>query len=130
MPSEQLALGGISLTNRMQEVVNAYGSPRYYRKGIAQYGNGLEIQYFNDSYQSQIYEIRVTERNGFATPAGIEVGMTEDIIEKIYGRPDMATISGTEKKYEYYGSGKDSYKKLIFFVKGNIITAIYLHWSD
>lgn len=130
MPSEQLVLGGISLNNSMQEVMNAYGSPKYYRKGLAYYGNGLEIQYFNDNYQSKIYEIRVTERNGFATPAGIEVGMTDDVIEKIYGRPDIQTISGVEKTYAYYGSGKDDYKYMKFLVKNNIITGIYLHWAD
>ncbi len=130
MPSEQLALGGIRLNQKMSDVINIYGSPQSYRNRIAKYGNGLEIQYFEDNITSQIYEIRVTQRNGFATPAGIEIGMNESIIKKLYGEPDTTRITKVSKSYIYNGNGIDQLKYMKFVTESGIITGIYLHWAD
>ena len=130
MPSSQLALGGIHLTNTMADVVKSYGFPKRYRDGSAIYGNGLEITYWENSNSSQIRDIRVTDNNGFATPSGITVGMNENIIKKLHGTPDNLLLTRNEHKYTYYGSGYDCLKYMQFTTQNGIITEIFLHWAD
>ena len=130
MPSNQLALGGIRLTNTMADVVKTYGLPKRYRDYTAIYGNGLEITYFENIITSQICDIRVTENNGFATPSGITVGMNETIIKKLHSTPNMLRITQNEHVYTYFGSNNDRLKYIQFTAKNGKVTKISLHWAD
>ena len=128
----QLSLGGIYLGDSIDRVYSIYGKPRtitnngptteYY------YGNGLLITFWNESQPKDVIEIKVTERNGFATPAGIEVGMHEDILYQVYGKPDIRYARNVVH-YQKYVNNENQSQYIIFAVSEEKIIEILLHWS-
>lgn len=132
----QLALGGIHLGDSIDYVKSIYGKPRiarfnnnnpaYYEYD---YGNGLLIKFWNESNPKDVVDILVSERNGFATPAGIEVGMDADILLKLYGKPDAHHARNVIHYWTYYSS-ENSMQYLQFTIMTEKITEIKLHWSE
>lgn len=101
----QVALGGITPLASQEYIRNIYGNPTSvsspYRNALVwSYGKTVSIHfvsgaafgYVNDQseyYQFFLNSITTTANNGFATPAGIIVGMDESIVYQIYGNPDF-----------------------------------------
>lgn len=136
LPPDQLSLGGIQLGDSIDYVYSIYGKPHvarinkdnpaYYEYD---YKNGLLIKFWNESTPKNVVDIQVTERNGFATPAGIEVGMDSDVLLELYGNPDNHRVRNVIHYWTYYNR-EDSYQYMRFTIIADKITEIKLHWSE
>ena len=142
---EQAALGGIQLGDSAAHVRSIYGRGSYLRGSVV-YGsnpayysyryNGLSIEFWAET--GDVVTIDTWENNGFATPAGVIVGMDSSILNQLYGEADYVSYqpfyphaSDVEKTYVYDITGSDRYKTLMFFVDSNErIKEIRLHWAD
>lgn len=142
---DQAALGGIYLGDTASHVRSVYGRGKYMRGSVV-YGsnpayysyryNGLSIEFWAET--GNVVTIDTWENNGFATPAGVTVGMNSSILNELYGNADYISykpfyphVSKVKKVYEYNVVGSDRYKSLKFFVDENeCIKEIRLHWAD
>ena len=84
----EFSLGGLSLNNTYSDVMRMYGTPTRNLGGYSQmvskvifYGSNVEIGFLGE----KIRYIVTTADNGWATPAGVHVGMYFDEVAKIYG---------------------------------------------
>ena len=132
----QLSLGGIHLGDSIDYVYSIYGKPhaaRLYKDNPAyyeyDYQNGLLIKFWNESTPKNVVDIQVTERNGFATPAGVEVGMNSDVLLNLYGKPDNHRARNVFHYWTYYNR-EDSSQYLRFTIITDKIAEIKLHQSE
>ena len=84
----EFSLGGLTPNNTYSDVIKMYGEPTRKLNGYSQmvsnvimYGSNVEIGFLGD----KIRYIVTTADNGWATPAGVHVGMYFDEVAKIYG---------------------------------------------
>ena len=88
--TEEIALGGIPAGGSFEYMKSVYGEPeRNTEKGSHyqyRYGDSVFLFVLGDKVMS----IKVTADNGFATPAGIAVGMNISDAVKAYGNPDFS----------------------------------------
>ena len=84
----EFSLGGLTLNNTYSDVIKMYGEPTRKLRGYSQmisnvimYGSNVEIGFLGD----KVRYIVTTADNGWATPAGVHVGMYFDEVAKIYG---------------------------------------------
>lgn len=125
----QVALGGIPMGAPMSYVRSIYGEPdrteskHAYKTTVYDYyyGNGVHI-YSMGTDRANV--INVTANNGWATPAGVTVGMDESIITQIYGPADHTRKSGSKTYYEYQPAPHGGPAIMIFGVKNGKITSI------
>ena len=147
---QQLVIGGISLRNTRAYFEQVYGPADfcsskkqyahgrvYYYDKTYHYGNSLAVKYFEDNRDSQIYEIKVTANNGFATIDGVTVGMPEKVLRAVYGAPTTLQAESPSKdgkmenkEYIYYGVGGSCLQYFRFTVRDGVIKEIVLHWSE
>ena len=130
LPLSQLEIGGLKLKMKMSEVDALYGIPVTYRNGVANYSNGVSVYYTTDSLNGIIKDVIVTENNGASTHAGIRVGMGLDSVISTYGTPDSVYQTKDECTYFYNCKGDDRLSFLGFAVKNNVITKMFMYWTD
>ena len=86
--TEEIALGGIPAGGSFEYMKSVYGEPESLQKRESyyqyRYGDSVLVFVLGDKVMS----IKTTADNGFATPAGITVGMNISQAEKVYGKPD------------------------------------------
>lgn len=102
VPDSEISLGGIYFGASMQYVKSIYGTP-----------------------DKKVITVYVSENNGFATPAGVIVGMDYTVPQKLYGAPDNHGSS-----YLFYARESNPYEGLSFHLHEGIITAIAIGASD
>lgn len=102
VPDSEISLGGIYFGASMQYVKSIYGAP-----------------------DKKVITVYVSENNGFATPAGVIVGMDYTVPQKLYGAPDNHGSS-----YLFYARESNPYEGLSFHLHEGIITAIAIGASD
>lgn len=86
------------------------------------------MQYVKSIYgtpDKKVITVYVSENNGFATPAGVIVGMDYTVPQKLYGAPDNHGSS-----YLFYARESNPYEGLSFHLHEGIITAIAIGASD
>lgn len=88
----QVALGRIHIHDSTTRVVSLWKTATNISGHDAwltyTYGDSFGVRFHQGGYTSQDYgvsEVSTIAPNGIATPAGIEVGMSDDIITKLYG---------------------------------------------
>ena len=84
----EFSLGGLTLNNTYGDVIKMYGKPTTNPGGYSQmvsnvimYGSNVEIGFLGE----KIRYIVTTADNGWATPAGVYVGMNINEVIRIYG---------------------------------------------
>lgn len=126
---EQAALGGITIDASSSYVRSIYGEGH-----ISSISGGYEYQYNGASVLFWAEDYNITPRvkhvdtwknNGFATPAGVTVGMNSSILNELYGAADLVSYkpwqphySNTVKCY-IYDVAKTDFQTLTFFVDKN-----------
>lgn len=123
VPEDELFVGGISCGTSVDYLRSVYGEPDKIevehhlgnRIEEYEYGSTLEFKILDDS----VIRIDVSGRNGFATKAGVAVGMDASILKEKYGEPDR--IWGDE---HIYRSASDPNVGFSFEVENNKITEI------
>lgn len=130
LPLSQIEIGGLKLKMKMSEVNALYGIPATYRNGVANYSNGVSVYYTTDSLNGIINDVIVTENKGVSTRAGIRVGMGLDSVISTYGTPDSIYQTKDECTYFYNCKGDDRLSFLGFVVKNNVITKMFMYWTD
>jgi len=132
VPDSEISLGGIYFGASMQYVKSIYGAPDkkstiydhpLWRGEVTtwKYGDSVVVT-FSDKKVITVY---VSENNGFATPAGVIVGMDYTVPQKLYGAPDNHGSS-----YLFYARESNPYEGLSFHLHEGIITAIAIGASD
>ena len=107
MTPSDVSVGWLQPGMSMDEVRAIYGPMKetstHYDKKALGYGDSVKIIPTKDG--SAVKSILVNENNGWATPAGITVGMDISVVTKIYGD---GTVNPTRHKshhmhgYDYY----------------------------
>lgn len=99
IPRSEIALGGIPLLKKysVEDVKRMYGPPTKESYGIMEYGDSVRVL----SDEGMISCIEVTDDNGWKTPSGIHVGMTQDEILDAYGPPDDSARKGRKTLHVY-----------------------------
>lgn len=125
----QVALGGIPMAAPMSYVRSIYGEPDrteskhaykttvydyYYGKGVHIYSMGTD----------RANVINVTANNGWTTPAGVAVGMSETVLTDVYGKADYIEYYKGTTLYEYQLAPYSGPPIMIFGVENGKITSI------
>jgi len=115
LPNSEFSLGGICVTSgvTMSYVRSVYGSPtlvsddgftRTYR-----YGSTVTLKAWKtNAGEERVNYVKTTANNGFATPAGLTVGMSKSTMQGLYGVEDPyydKKTGYTEYMYPHMGSG-------------------------
>ena len=95
----EFSLGGIWIGMPYEELVGHYGEPQRTEKGNTEmvkkrlyYGNSVEISLgYTAPQRDTVIGISVGADNGWATPAGVRVGMSRRNVRGLYGTPDSVT---------------------------------------
>ena len=97
------------------------------------YGDTFGVRFHQGGYTGQDYgvsEVSTIAPNGIATPAGIEVGMSDSILTQKYGMPPKLTTAAKDNGYTttyfYYGYGSEIGHELSFDVREGKIIKIRL----
>lgn len=87
MTADDVSVGWMQPRMSLEEVQKVYGPMKktttHYNKNALGYGDTVKIIPASDG--QTVKSILVTGNNGWATPAGITVGMSIDEVKKIYG---------------------------------------------
>ena len=124
--ADQVTLGDLQPNMKVSQLKEIYGEPLQ-KSGDKWIYKGFYVEVNNR--HSRVEEI-VTEDSGFATSEGIIVGMSEEVLNKAYGKADKLDIDSydNEKEYEYYSSNNKY--KMEFKVRNGIITKIKCEKND
>lgn len=112
MPRNEMYLGGLTFGSSTVQFLKMYGKPTKTEGGIehmydCHYGDSVSIGY--NAYTNKIFEIIVTENNGWNTPKGLAVGMTIDKALELYGESDFVQSGADKTVYAYFHSnGKEN----------------------
>ncbi len=131
VPVSEVSLGGIALGSSPDYVYQIYGRPDHSSTTYShplwtgkvtdwRYGNSVNVTFRND----QVIHVDVSANNGFATPAGITVGMKSSVPQNLYGSPDKHSSS-----FMFYSAGND-YQGVRFQLRNGVITVISIGWFD
>lgn len=123
VPDDELQVGGIAYGTSVEYLRSVYGEPdkieteNHFGNRIDEYeyGQSLEFKIVDD----YVCRIEVSGNNGFATKAGVAVGMDASILKEKYGEPDR--IWGDD---HIYRSATNPDVGLKFEVENNRITEI------
>lgn len=107
MSQKEMYLGGVTFGSSTPQLFRMYGFPNKTEGGVEQlytcyYGDGVEISY--NAYNNKIFQIIVTENNGWKTPKGLAVGMTIDKAIELYGNADFEKYGEDKAVYAYFHS--------------------------
>lgn len=126
VPESELSLGGIYYQAPKSYVEGIYGSPTSighggYYEDIWRYGESVSIGFVHN----KVRNISVRANNGFATPAGVTVGMKRSTVYKIYGNP-----LNSDNTFMYYRTERSKYVGMKFTFKNGVITSISIGEFD
>ena len=135
-----MALGGLHVGDTTDTVKSILGEPDSQEYGYSQmtekkyavwtYGNAATINYFENNGEYFVQIVKVDADNGFATPDGIKVGMSEKALKQVYGEPYFY-ISSHEGTGQYrYRNDRYSQVEFVFQVMNGKITNIGLGFND
>lgn len=128
VPRSELSLGGISIFSTVDYMKSIYGQPDSVRDNGSTkmpvytyaYGKSVTITSCGGRYT---HVISVSANNGWATPAGVTVGMDISVLNRVYGNADRVWTKGSYKFYEYKAT-RDGLLYLTFKTKKGIIKGI------
>ncbi|MBQ7515194.1 MAG: hypothetical protein IJS96_02825 [Schwartzia sp.] len=127
LPSEEIAIGGIAPGATVEEAKTAFGAPVFEKKNGMTFGNGVVID-TKKKAPGIVHEIEADEHCAAATPAGVKVGMSADVLSEKYGEADRVEIEFGDTEYKYYSH--DGQLKMEFEVENGIITKIECEIRD
>ena len=112
MPRKEMYLGGLTFGTSTAQMLKMYSAPNKTEGGIEHlytcyYGNGVKLSY--NAYANKIFEIVVSENNGWNTPRGLAVGMTFDKAVELYGDADFAKFGDEKIVYAYFPTSGDKH---------------------
>lgn len=92
-----------------------YGKPSWKNQWESEwhYGNSVSIRFD----EACVSSVTVTANNGWATPAGLTVGMNVNTAIGLYGDPDKSVTRGSKTLYVYfvnYLRGGDGHLGIVF----------------
>ena len=133
----QVALGKIHIHDSPDQVVHYWKAATHvsgHGKWLTYtYGQTFGVRFHQGGYSRQSYgvsEVSTIAPNGIATPAGIEVGMSDQILQQKYGMPTHLTTASQENGYTttyfYYGYASELGHELSFDVREGKIIKIRL----
>ena len=129
LPQNEFSLGGISPEMTVNEVLDIYGSPTSIdNKGdlVYDYGGTVKIFFwkncYKDSNEYEVQSVTTTANNGFATPAGLRVGMSYSEMVALYKKHPVAAGPKIGKEQGYYYYGKDGIRLLVTVADDKIIS--------
>ena len=135
IPPSEVSLGGIQAGATPQYVWNYYGKPediiQYHEDSmiVTSYFYGASHVKFHDN---EAVNIGVNLNNGWATPAGIRVGIAKEDVIRLYGQPDFIADPhpsvGHLTKYYYYDSS-NRFNKLILAFDDNKVRLMEIDWE-
>ena len=109
----------------VSELISIYGQP------ISRHGDELRFQNFTvevDDHNPNIVEEIEVRSGTLATPAGVRLGQSAEVLNRTYGIADKVDEDWNESEYEYYSH--DYSKKIEFEVKNGVITKIKCKIQD
>mgnify|MGYP000342732106 CR=1 FL=1 len=130
VPDAAVELGGLRPGYTMEYMESIYGEPTLedykpcnlpaFSQYTYKYGDSVSI--FSIGGKT-VFGITTTANNGWATPAGVTVGMDKSILQKVYGKEDNREWINGKLYYQYfvYPSGM---RGLSFGVEDNKIVSI------
>mgnify|MGYP003571300673 CR=1 FL=1 len=123
-------LGGLTLEKPMSEVNKMYGTA----SRVEKVGQGTQYFFGDESFciiefGDRIVAIHSNDNNEIATPDGVTVGMAEQVISDVYGKPDRLTQQEDGLKNYIYLKSDRKYEELNFFVRENKIVGISLGYN-
>ena len=133
----QVALGKVHIHDSPDQVVHYWKAATHvsgHGKWLTYtYGQTFGVRFHQGGYSRQDYgvsEVSTIAPNGIATPAGIEVGMRDQILQQKYGMPTHLTTASQENGYTttyfYYGYASELGHELSFDVREGKIIKIRL----
>ena len=133
----QVALGKVHIHDSPEQVVHYWKAAAHvsgHGKWLTYtYGKTFGVRFHQGGYSRQDYgasEVSTIAPNGIATPAGITVGMSDQILQQKYGMPTHLTTAAQENGYTttyfYYGYGSELGHELSFDVREGKIIKIRL----
>lgn len=133
----QVALGKVHIHDSPDQVVHFWKAATHvsgHGKWLTYtYGQTFGVRFHQGGYSRQDYgvsEVSTIAPNGIATPAGIEVGMSDQILQQKYGMPTHLTTASQENGYTttyfYYGYASELGHELSFDVREGKIIKIRL----
>ena len=128
LEANQLILGYISVDDKPSKIIEMYGHPDRVdnSNGVKwYYGRDFYVQFIGRGAES-VEEVTTTGDNGISTADNVGVGMSENVLNRIYGNPSYKRQEGLETKYWYYGYGKNNWTYLQFITKNGKIIKISL----
>ena len=150
--AEQVGIGSIHTGDSPQAVRAQYGIPKNISDegGIKHYYDGMIFTFvdFSGEKKPVLADIRVTKNmkvGNNATPDGVAVGMSEDVLTQVYGMADAVYIEKhlapklseeQNKKYDerlnrtVYTYNANECLSMHFIVRNGIITEIHIHLSE
>jgi hypothetical protein len=120
-----ISIGKIVPGMSVAEVISMYGQP------LSKHGNEFKFQGFTievDDKRPNIVEEVEVYSGTLATPNGVQIGQSLEILNKTYGTADKVDEDFNEIEYEYYSH--DYSKKIEFEVKNGVITKIKCKIQD
>lgn len=109
----------------VSELISIYGQP------VSRHGDELRFNGFTaeiDGHRSNIIEEIKVHNGTLATPAGVRLGQSAEVLNRAYGIADKVDVEHDETEYEYYSH--DYSKKIEFEVKNGVITKITCKFQD
>lgn len=119
IPSSSIALGDIKPGDNVKVAEYKFGTPNVNGDKFY-FANGVVVE-IDKSGGSLIEEIN-TKSSKVATPAGVCVGMSEEVLNDHYGTADKVEIENYETEYKYLSTDKT--KRLTFTVIDGVIRKI------
>lgn len=120
-----IAVGKIVPGMAVSDVIAMYGQP------VSRKGDELKFQGFtievDDKNQNIVEEIEVFGGT-LATPTGVQIGQSLEVLNKTYGTADKVDEDFNESEYEYYSH--DYSKTIKFEIKNGVITKIKCKIQD
>jgi len=117
---EKISLGKITPGMSAGELIAVCGQPNY------KHGDDWVYEKFtvevDEHHSGNVVEKITTKSGGIATPDGVTVGQSADILNSTFGKADDVDVERHGVEYEYYST--DRTKKIKFNVVNNVITKI------
>lgn len=130
IPDDAVEVGGLQPGYTLEYMESIYGQPVLdkvqpcnlpaFSKYTYKYGDTVSI--FSIGGKA-IFSIKTTANNGWATPAGVTVGMDKSVLHDIYSKEDHIFQRNGITYYEYYVH-PSGMRGLIFGIKNNKIVSI------
>ena len=96
----ELSLGGVTGWSRRDDVRRMYGKPDWKNEWESEwrYGNSVSVGF----QEGVVSSVTSTANNGWATPAGLTVGMNISTALNLYGDPDRSKTKDNKTLYIYF----------------------------